>query len=139
MKNHLHSLYYAIVEPNGVNNSLAILKCCLPKGMPTIVQHKIIPIVISIIANGKPVIQIQNRFNKKFPVPPTGLKTYFPNGDRQSVPILKHCFPSGIPIIVIVQNIPAKYQNNPMTPPPERNHIMLLIKHMDTHIPSISY
>lgn len=95
------------MEPNGVNDSLAILKCCLPKGMPTIVQHKIIPIVISIIANGKPVIQIQNRFNKKFPVPPTGLKTYFPNGYRQSVPILKHCFPSEIPIIVIVQNIPA--------------------------------
>ena len=106
--------------------------------MPTIVQHKLRPIVISAIANGKPVKQIHKIFSRKLPVPPPGLKTYLPNGNKQSVPILKHCFPAGIPIIVIVQNRPAKYQDSPINPPPVRNQIMLPMKLINTHIPSIS-
>lgn len=131
-------IFHTTIEPKGVNDNLAILKCCLPKGMPTIVQHKLTPIVVSASANGKPVKQIHKRFIKKFPVPPTGLKTYLPNGNKQRVPILKHCFPTGIPMIVIVQNIPARYQDNPINPPPVRNQIMLPMKLINTHILSIN-
>ena len=132
---YLRSLFYTTIDPNGVNDNLAILKCCFPKGIPTIVQHKLTPIVISAIANGKPVIQIHKRFNKKLPVPPPGFTTYLPNGNKQSVPILKHCFPAGIPMIVIDQNIPAIYQDIPINPPPVRNQIMLPIKLMNNSHP----
>ena len=78
-QNHLRLFSHTTIEPKGVNANLAILKCCFPKGMPTIVQHKLRSIVISAIANGKPIKQIHKIFSEKLPVPPPRLKIYLPN------------------------------------------------------------
>ena len=43
------------LAPKGIKASLAILKCCRPKGIPTIVMHRSIPKTADSIARGIPV------------------------------------------------------------------------------------
>ena len=40
--------------PKGINESLASLKHCIPKGIPIIVTHSIAPITTDIVANASP-------------------------------------------------------------------------------------
>jgi len=118
-------LAHIIIDPNGVNDKRASLKYCFPNGMPIIeIQYKH-PKVAAVNARGKPVTHIQIKFSKKLPVVPLGATTYLPNGKKHREAILKHCFPAGIPMMVIDHNIPATHHEIPINAPPKRNHMIL--------------
>jgi hypothetical protein len=48
----------------------------------------------------------------------------FPKGNNEKLPILKHCTPKGIPMIVIHQNSPIKIQTKNDQKPTNINHKM---------------
>ena len=83
-----------------MKESLAILKNCFPNGIPTIVMHQIQPTIRfpSAISHPKNIIHIRFTRNENMPFPYT---ISFPNGQNARVANLKHCRPTGIPIIVI--------------------------------------
>ena len=57
-----HGSFYSTLAPNGVRASLAILKNCFPKGMPTIVMHRIRPMAAFSTASGMPLTRSQKMF-----------------------------------------------------------------------------
>lgn len=111
-----------IFAPNGIIDSFANLKNCFPNGIPIIAMHKIIPHITLYMAMGIPVINIQNILAIILNVP-SPYTTSFPNGHIDSFENLKHCFPIGMPIIVIHHSRPARNQIMPSTNPPHRSHI----------------
>lgn len=111
-----------IFAPNGIIDSFANLKNCLPNGIPIIVMHKIIPHITLYVAIGMPVMSIQNMFAITLNVP-SPYTTSFPNGHIDNFENLKHCLPIGMPIIVIHHSRPAKNQIIPSTNPPHKSHI----------------
>ena len=113
-----------IFAPNGINASFAILKYCFPNGIPTIVKQQTRPMMVASTARVQPVKHIHTMFSRKLPALPI-YSTVLPKGKKHSLAILKHCLPTGIPIIVIDQIRPAKHQRRPVTAPPSINHIML--------------
>lgn len=115
---------YLIVAPKGIKASLAILKCCKPKGIPIIVIQKIIPNTAETIAIGIPVTIIHIIFRIKEPAPPP-YTISFPKGKKLRLANLKHCKPIGIPIIVIHHKQPASIQLSPLKKPPNINQIKL--------------
>lgn len=112
---------YLMSEPNGISASLASLKHCNPNGIPTIVTQNKTPFNTDPSASGIPVTIIQMMFNKNEPAPPPYI-TSFPNGKKANAANLKHCFPIGIPIIVIHQRTPAIVHPSPIQSPPNKNH-----------------
>ena len=110
-----------MAAPNGISASFASLKCCMPKGIPIIVMKKTPPITRCSIANGIPDTSSQITFRKREPAPPPYC-TSFPNGKKLSCANLKHCIPTGIPMIVMHQRHPARHQLNPVNAPPNTNH-----------------
>lgn len=58
------------------------------------------------------------------PTPPVSTIS-LPKGQKLRIAILKHCIPTGIPIIEMHQTIPAPIQPSPPTKPPQHNHIIL--------------
>ena len=78
--------------------------------------------------------QIHMRFtkNENIPFPYT---ISFPNGQNANVANLKHCRPTGIPIIVIHHMHPAKTHASPPSNPPNINQRILPIVLMTTHPP----
>ena len=133
--NLLPYVHHIMVAPKGVNDNLASLKYCFPTGIPTMVTQYRIPSDVAAIARGTPVMQIHNRLSKKFPVVLLGAMTYFPNGKKHRVAILKHCFPTGIPIMVNDHSTPAAHQDSPIAAPPNRNQMMF--PNMDNFAPSL--
>ena len=126
-------VFYPItLAPNGIKESLAILKNCLPNGIPTIVMHQIQPTIRfpSAISHPKNIIHIRFTRNENMPFPYT---ISFPNGQNARVANLKHCRPTGIPIIVIHHMHPAKTQAKPPSNPPNINQRILPIVLMTTH------
>ena len=115
-----------IFAPNGVSDNFAILKNCLPKGMPTIVKHQRNPRIRLPIAIHMPKKITQITFAIKDGAPPP-YTTSLPNGKKERLANLKHCFPYGNPIIVMHQNNPEINQANPLIKPPNANHKMLPI------------
>lgn len=110
-----------MVDPNGSKANLACLKCCKPKGIPTIVKQKKMPIAISSIAIAKPPSRIQIILNKnEAPLLPKWIS--FPNGAADIFANLKHCFPTGTPIIVIDHKTPTTIQVIQLINPPKINH-----------------
>ena len=105
----------------------ANLKCCLPKGMPTIVMQKRSPTIRWATASSTPEIQIQRIFKSKDIAPPL-FPTVLPKGNMATPAILKHWIPSGMPMIVIHQRIPAIIQPRPRRKPPNKNQIRFPIK-----------
>ena len=103
------------------------LKCCLPKGMPTIVMQKRRPIIRWATASSTPEIQIQRMFKSKDMAPPL-FATFLPKGNMATPAILKHWIPSGMPMIVMHQRIPAIIQPSPRRKPPNKNQIRFPIK-----------
>ena len=127
--------YYPItLAPNGMKESLAILKNCFPNGIPTIVIHHIQPTIRFPSAISQPKNTIHMRFtkNENIPFPYT---ISFPNGQNANVANLKHCRPTGIPIIVIHHMHPAKTHASPPSNPPNINQRILPIVLMITHPP----
>ena len=61
--------------------------------------------------------------------------TLAPNGMKESLAILKNCFPNGIPTIVIHHMQPAKIHASPPNNPPNINQRILPIVLMTTSPP----
>ena len=70
-----------------------------------------------------------------FTVPGDTLFTLAPDGMKESLAILKNCFPKGIPIIVTHHMHPAKTHTRPPSNPPNINQRILPIVLMTTHHP----
>jgi hypothetical protein len=98
--------YYLIVAPNGINASFASLNHCKPNGIPRIVMMKNTPInrYPTVISHPKKITQSIFKIGCLSKCVTTSL----PNGVMTSVANLKHCFPIGIPIMVIKIIIPLK-------------------------------
>ena len=78
-------LFYPItLAPNGMKESLAILKNCFPNGIPTIVMHQMQPTIRfpSAISQPKNIIHIRFTRNENMPFPYT---ISFPNGQNARV------------------------------------------------------
>ena len=117
---------YLTVAPNGINASFAILKHCIPNGMPMMVQHSNIPFTAAHIASGMPLMIIQIIFAINDGAPPPYC-TSLPNGANAKDANLKHCTPMGIPIIVAHHKSPIKNHANACQIPPQIIHIILPI------------
>jgi len=84
----------------------ASLKYCLPKGIPIIVIHNITPEMIQETKPSQP-----KKISHKILLTGCLLKfvvTFFPKGAKINFANLKHCFASGIPIIVMYNINPNK-------------------------------
>lgn len=57
-------------EPKGISASLAILKCCFPNGIPTIVIQKSTPVTAEQMASGIPLKISHRTLSKVAPTPP---------------------------------------------------------------------
>lgn len=123
----LVEVHHITLAPNGVKANLAILKNCLPKGMPIIVTQHISPSNKFSKANGIPEIINQNKLAIVLIAPPP-YTTRLPNGQNDKPANLKHCMPIGIPMMVIHHNIPAASHDSPLIKPPHINHKILPIK-----------
>ena len=80
----------------------------------------------------KPPVKIQMMLNNKLKqLPDDGLvTTFFPNGKSSSIPILKHCMPNGIPIMVTQKTNPIIKYPNAEKKPPQTSQIKLPIAFM---------
>ena len=99
--------YQIIFAPKGAKDNLAILKNCNPNGIPTMVTHQMHPNIKFSIAIGIPKKIIHITFANNDGTPPP-YSISFPNGANDIDANLKHCFPYGIPMIVIHHIIPDK-------------------------------
>ena len=115
-------LTFTTLAPNGNSASLAILKNCFPKGIPTIVMHKIQPIIRFPIASSSPETKNHITFKMHDTAPPSSTIS-FPNGSSDIDDSLKHCSPTGIPTTVMHHNTPASHQPIALKSPPHIIHI----------------
>ena len=109
-------LLYTTDAPKGIKDSLAILKHCFPR----IVMHQRQPRMQYPIAISRPKKMIQIRLTRK-EKPPPPYTTSFPNGKKARLANLKHCRPTGMPMMVMHQRQPASTQASPPINPPNRN------------------
>ena len=128
-------LLYTTDAPKGIKDSLAILKHCFPIGMPRIVMHQRQPRMQYPIAISRPKKMIQIRLTRK-EKPPPPYTTSFPNGKKARLANLKHCRPTGMPMMVMHQRQPASTQASPPINPPNRNQRIFPI--IDIVVTSIS-
>ena len=79
-----------------------------------------------------PPVKIQIILNSKLRQLPDEdfVTTFFPNGKSSSIPILKHCMPNGMPIIVTQKTKPVIKYPNAARKPPQISHIKLPIAFM---------
>lgn len=89
--------------------------------MPMMVQQRTTAKMKLSIAIGIPVRIIQKMLATVLAVVPSST-TSFPNGAKVSLANLKHCFPSGIPIIVTHQRRPRNSQSSAFSAPPKIIH-----------------
>lgn len=129
----LHQVYM-IFAPNGNRASFAILKHWSPKGMPMIVIHSSKPLNSAANAKGIPLKIIHRTFARKDKVLPP-YSTSLPKGKKARVASLKHCWPIGIPMIVILHKTPASPHERPCHRPPHKNHITF--PKQPIHLPSL--
>ena len=120
--------------PNGKRASFAILKNCFPKGIPTIVTHKMHPIIAFVIASSIPDMHIHRIFKRNETAPPSSTIS-FPKGFKEIDESLKHWIPTGIPTTVMHHKIPASHHPIALKSPPKIIHKMfqafLLALHLD--------
>ena len=114
---------YFIRAPKGVSANCASLKCCTPKGMPMMVKQNKRPHAALAIAISNPPKRSHRIFKRRETVFVPGI-TSFPKGKKATADSLKHCKPTGIPMIVQHHSKPIKSQPNPIKNPPKRNHII---------------
>lgn len=136
MRGWPHTIFlYTTDAPKGIRDSLAILKHCFPIGMPRIVMHQRQPRMQYPIAISRPKKMIQIRLTRK-EKPPPPYTTSFPNGKKARLANLKHCRPTGMPMMVMHQRQPASTQASPPINPPNRNQRIFPI--VDIVVTSIS-
>lgn len=87
------------------------------------------------IAISRPKKMIQIRLTRK-EKPPPPYTTSFPNGKKARLANLKHCRPTGMPMMVMHQRQPASTQASPPINPPNRNQRIFPI--VDIVVTSIS-
>ena len=75
--------------PKGINDTAAILKNCLPNGIPMMVMQRIAPMISATRADSQPIRSIQ-RMLPKVDVNPTLYSTSLPKGQAPSDASLKH-------------------------------------------------
>lgn len=109
------------VAPKGLRERPASLKNCLPNGIPMIVMHQRTPQRKFPIASTRPPKIIQSTFSRNEPAPPSYF-TSFPKGFRDRLASLKHCSPTGMPMIVIHQRTPVISQPRALKSPPKMIH-----------------
>lgn len=90
--------------------------------IPMIVAQNRSPFTAATIASGIPLTSSQIRLSRNEPTPPP-YRTSFPKGKKESPAILKHCIPTGIPMMVMHHSTPAAPQQSPCQNPPQRNQI----------------
>lgn len=83
-----------ICAPKGRKETLANLKYCIPKGIPTMVMHHKIPSRQDTMPSSQPKTTIQIMFSKKLPAPLEKAMS-LPNGQMIKEANLKHCIPTG--------------------------------------------
>ncbi len=106
--------------PNGVNESAAILKCCLANGIPMMVMKSSTPKNMCTSHAHKPpkIIQMILSGNVIHPFGLSPLLTSAPKGHRQSIPILTVCNATGMPTMVqAIAKLPVKYPMAASSPP----------------------
>lgn len=122
---------YLIIQitlfPNGVNARAAILKCCLPNGIPIIVMHSIIPKSRCVTQVQNPPSRSHNMFIKtdRHPLEPPLSITLLPNGHSANTANLSVCRPNGKPIIVIIIRILVMRYSIAVIRPPKMSQIIL--------------
>lgn len=118
--------HYETLFPNGVKARPISLKCCIPKGIPTIVMQKSMPSIKCCRHISIPPVNIQIILKRvlKQPDDCSLYSTSCPNGTKASTPSLKSCNPNGIPIIVIHEIIPSMMYSMEMISPPKMIQIM---------------
>lgn len=122
--------------PKGKRASRAILKCCLPNGMPMTVMQSRSPMntwpmnaqIPTKTSHSKPASMVRQP-----PAPALSL-TSDPNGQMHSIPSLKHCSPNGIPTMVQHHTTPAAKYDSAASSPPKTNHNILPIMLMGVKI-----
>ena len=124
------------MAPKGVRANFAILKHCIPNGIPMIVQHNSAPLITAPNARRMPLKMIQNTFaiTEKAP-PPYWIS--LPNGKKTSSASLKHCSPMGMPIIVMHHKTPARTQASPCQRPQNKNQRVFPKQPILIHLASI--
>lgn len=117
--------FYRTSAPKGSNASSANLKCCNPKGMPMMVIQHTIPDMAEAAASSQPQKSSQKIFNIIEPPEKLPYTISFPKGQSIRDANLKHCNPTGMPMMVMQHNMPAK--NHPMAQisPPNISHNIL--------------
>ena len=98
----------------------AILKHCVPNGIPTTVTQNSSPCSAQAAASSKPPKISHSRLSSSEGAPPAYRMT-FPKGKKARRANLKHCTPIGIPTIVIHHSSPTKSQPSPIHNPPNKN------------------
>jgi hypothetical protein len=98
----------------------------MPNGIPISVIHRITPRIRWDKAIHSPPIRIQIILSSKDKDgdEPGISTTFFPNGKRLATPILKHCKPKGIPIIVMHKSSPETMYSKKISKPPKMIHTM---------------
>ena len=121
--------FYLTRAPNGINASFAILKNCVPNGIPMTVMQRRRPMIALAIAISMPKNRIHIRLARKENAPPP-YTTSFPNGQKDNAANLKHCLPYGIPTIVIHHKNPETNHIRPLAIPPRKSQRILPIRLM---------
>lgn len=109
------------VAPNGASESFAILKNCLPNGIPITVQHSNNPIMKFINASSRPETRNHITLSRNDTDPPSYM-TSLPKGFSEIDDSLKHWSPTGIPTMVMHQRHPAITQPSELINPPNIIH-----------------
>ena len=112
---------YEIFCPNGARASSAILKCCKPRGMPTIVRQRIAPRLMCARQISIPPNTIQMTFMiiDRHPMSLVSHVTFLPKGQRENPAILINCTPNGMPMIVRQNTRPMIAYQRLMRNPPQ--------------------
>ena len=109
-----------MIFPKGASDRPAILKCCLPNGMPIIVMHSSNPKMIWQPHAHRPPNISHSMFSGMYmhPLGYCASRTSEPKGQRHSNPILNVCIAIGMPIIVHANaRLPVKYPTAASRPP----------------------
>jgi len=123
----IYQLTLLTTLPNGVNAIPINLKCCNPNGRPIIVIDSSMPNRRCVSAIQKPPITIHIIFITvdRQPTSTGSFTTSCPNGIRANIPILKHCSPNGIPMMVRQRAKPAVKYSSATNTPPKMNQTIL--------------
>jgi len=115
-----------IFFPNGVSASPAILKCCLPNGIPIIVIQSMIPKNKCVRQMPNPPTIIHSTFMMidKQPLDPPLSITLLPKGHNASIASFNVCKPKGIPIMVIIIRILEIRYSSAVIRPPKMSQII---------------